>query len=198
MFDWLLPENHAIAILTKDHDTVKSLFEQFEKAQTSPAREKILAQALTELKIHAVLEEEIFYPAVRQHVGADIMNEADEEHHVAKVLIAELDQAAGKGDHRDAKFTVLAENVRHHIKEEEQEMLPKARGLDLDFEKLGQRMLARKKELLTNGIPSDAEHHMVAKAGRNGDSPAATSKRRKTMSVPRPKTAAARTRKATR
>ena len=77
-------------------------------------------------------------------------------------------------------------------------MLPKARGLDLDFEKLGQRMLARKKELLTNGIPSDAEHHMVAKAGRNGDSPAATSKRRKTMSVPRPKTATARTRKATR
>ena len=81
------------------------------------------------------------------------MNEADEEHHVAKVLIAELDTIDAKNDHRDAKFTVLAENVRHHIREEETEMLPKAKELDIDFEALGQRMLARKKELLKDGIP---------------------------------------------
>ena len=85
---------------------------------------KIIDQALTELKIHAILEEEIFYPTVRAHVGRDIMNEADEEHHVAKVLIAELDAVDAKNDHRDAKFTVLAESVRHHIREEETEMLP--------------------------------------------------------------------------
>ena len=105
--------DHAIAILKKDHDTVKALFEEFEKAETPARKTKIIDQALTELKIHAILEEEIFYPTVRAHVGRDIMNEADEEHHVAKVLIAELDTVDAKNDHRDAKFTVLAESVRH-------------------------------------------------------------------------------------
>jgi hemerythrin-like domain-containing protein len=123
----LLPKNHAIAILMKDHDAVKELFDRFEKSESSAQKEKIIAEALTELKIHAVIEEEIFYPAVRKHVGKDLMNEADEEHHVARVLIAELDRDGRSNDHRDAKFTVLAESVRHHIKEEEGEMLPKAK-----------------------------------------------------------------------
>ena len=85
----------------------------------------------------------------------------------------------GGGDHRDAKFTVLAESVRHHIKEEENEMLPKAKELDIDFEALGQKMLDRKKELKEDGIPKDAEHAMVAAAKGKGDSPAA--KARKTV-----------------
>ena len=179
MFDWMLPENHAIAILKKDHDTVKGLFEEFEKAETPARKTKIVDHALTELKIHAILEEEIFYPTVRAHVGRDIMNEADEEHHVAKVLIAELDTIDTKNDHRDAKFTVLAESVRHHIREEETEMLPKAKDLGIDFEALGQRMLARKKELMQDGIPADAEHAMVAKSHGRADSPAAAAARRK-------------------
>jgi hypothetical protein len=81
------------------------------------------------------------------------MNEADEEHHVAKVLIAELEDMDGRGDHYDAKFTVLAENVRHHIKEEESEMLPKAQGLDIDFGKLVQQMLRRREHLLAADFP---------------------------------------------
>jgi len=104
------------------------------------------------------------------------MNEADEEHHVARVLIAELDANAAP-DHRHAKFTVLAESVRHHIKEEEGEMLPKAKELDIDFEVLGQQMLDRKKELKQEGIPGDAEHAMVAKANGKSDSPAAAARR---------------------
>ncbi|PWU10947.1 MAG: hemerythrin HHE cation-binding protein, partial [Terriglobia bacterium] len=127
MFDWMLPEKHAIAILKKDHDTVKELFDEFEKADSSAEKEKIITKAVHELKIHAVIEEEIFYPAVRKHVGSKVMQEADEEHHVARVLIAELDAGGSKNDHRDAKFKVLAESVRHHIKEEENEMLPKAK-----------------------------------------------------------------------
>jgi hypothetical protein len=126
----MMPEKHAISILKKDHDTVKELFEKFEKAESSSEKERIIGRAVTELKMPAVIEEEIFYPTVRKHVGADIMNEADEEHHVAKVLIAELDLNRGGGDHREAKFTVLAESVRHHIKEEEDEMLPKAKELE--------------------------------------------------------------------
>src|SRR5512135_2652208 len=175
----MLPANHAIAILKKDHDDVKRLFDEFEKAQSPAAKDKIIKQAITALRIHAVLEEEIFYPTVRAHVGSKLMNEADEEHHVAKVLIAEIDRADRKDDHRDAKFTVLAESVRHHIGEEENEMLPKAKELDLDFEALGRRMLKRKNELMKDGIPSDAEHAMVAKAGGSDDSPAAGAKRRK-------------------
>jgi hypothetical protein len=179
MFDWMLPEKHAIAILRKDHDTVKGFFDEFEEAESPAAKEKIIDQAVTALKIHAVLEEEIFYPAVRGHVGSTLMNEADEEHHVARVLIAELDRQGRKDDHRAAKFTVLAESVRHHIKEEENEMLPKAKELEIDFEALGQRMLDRKKELQKDGIPSDAEHAMVAKANGKGHSPAAAAKQRK-------------------
>jgi hypothetical protein len=177
MFDWMLPEKHAIAILKKDHDTVKDLFDQFEKAEGA-AKEKIVAQAVTELKIHAAIEEEIFYPKVRAHVGGDIMNEADEEHHVAKVLIAELDSKAGDQGHREAKFTVLSESVRHHIKEEESEMLPKAKELDIDFLALGEQMLARKAELRREGVPADAEHTMVAQAKGKGDSSAANAKRK--------------------
>jgi hypothetical protein len=180
MFDWMLPEEHAIAILKKDHDTVKDLFDRFEKGGSAGTKEKIIGQALTALKIHAVLEEEIFYPTVRSHVGPKLMNEADEEHHVAKVLIAEMDGQHGKNDHRDAKFTVLAESVRHHIKEEENEMLPKAKELDIDFEALGRRMLGRKKEMERNGIPPDAEHAMIAKSKGRGDSPAASARRRTT------------------
>jgi hypothetical protein len=179
MLDWMLPETHAIALLKKDHDTVKKLFDDFEDARNGAAKEKIIAKALEELKIHAVIEEEVFYPAVRAHVGGQLMNEADEEHHVAKVLIAELDAGNVEDDHRYAKFTVLSESVRHHIKEEENEMLPKAKELDMDFEALGQRMLARKKDLQKNGIPTDAEHAMVAKARGKGDSPAAAAKKRR-------------------
>src|SRR5438552_13570561 len=91
MLDFLMPEKHAISILKKDHDTVKDLFEKFEKAESSTEKEKIIAKAVEELKIHAAIEEEIFYPTVRKHVGKDLMNEADEEHHMARVLIAELD-----------------------------------------------------------------------------------------------------------
>jgi hypothetical protein len=173
----LLPENHAIAILMKDHDTVKDLFDRFEKSESPAEKEKIIAQALTELKIHAVIEEEIFYPAVRKHVGKDLMNEADEEHHVARVLIAELDRDGRSNDHRDAKFTVLSENVRHHIKEEEGEMLPKAKGVEVDFEALGRQMLDRKKELKRGSIPPDAEHAMVAAVNGKDDTPAAAARR---------------------
>ena len=170
----LLPEKHAIAILMKDHDTVKELFDRFEKAESAIEKAKILTEAVAELKIHAVIEEEIFYPAVRKHVGKDLMNEADEEHHIARVLIAELDSGGRRyDDHRDAKFTVLAESVRHHIKEEEGEMLPKAKTIEMDFEALGQRLLDRKNELRKRGIPSDAEHAMVAAMNGKGDTPAA-------------------------
>lgn len=149
MFEWLTTEENgdAIAMLKHDHDTVKDLFERFEKAEHKADKHKIVKQALEELRIHATIEEEIFYPAVREQLKNGVMNEADEEHHVAKVLVAELDAASPDNDHYDAKFIVLAEAVRHHIKEEESEMLPKARDLEIDFKALGEKMAHRKQEL---------------------------------------------------
>jgi hypothetical protein len=90
-----------------------------------------------------------------------------------------LDRDGRANDHRDAKFTVLSESVRHRIKEEEGEMLPKAKSAEMDFEALGQQLLDRKRELKKKGIPSDGEHAMVAAAGGKGESPAAVSHRRK-------------------
>jgi hemerythrin-like domain-containing protein len=178
MLEWMLPEDHAISLIRKDHETVKDLFDKFEQGGTPSQKERIVVSALNELKMHAVIEEEIFYPAVRQYVGEELMNEADEEHHVAKLLIAELDAMDGSESQFDAKFKVLAENVRHHIEEEEGEMLPKAQKVKLDFEALAEKMTARKEKLLAVGVPPVGEEAMVRASRSRGDSPAQAAKRK--------------------
>src|SRR3954469_19135295 len=143
MFEFLTA-NPAVALLKEDHDRVKDLFDTFEAAKTRPAKLKIVRAAIVELKVHAAIEEELFYAAVRKPVGKAIMNEADEEHHVAKLLIAELDAMDGTESHFDARFKVLAANVRHHIEEEEGEMLPKPQKVKLALEALAGKMTASK------------------------------------------------------
>jgi hypothetical protein len=103
------------------------------------------------------------------------MDEADEEHHVCKLLIAELEALEAGSDHWDAKFTVLCENVLHHVKEEEGEMFPQVRKLDLDLEALCHDMMTRKQELKEKGVPPSVEEALIA---RNGvaDSPAETAR----------------------
>src|SRR4051812_11225367 len=177
MFEFLKP-NPAAAILKEDHAKVKDLFDRFEKAKGRGARTKVVRQALAELKVHAAIEEEIFYPAVRSRVGKEVMNEADEEHHVAKLLIAELDVMDGSESHFDAKFKVLAENVRHHIEEEEGEMLPKAQKVKLDFLALAEKMAARQEKLLAVGVPPVGEDAMVKASRGKGDSPARAARRK--------------------
>lgn len=177
MFDFLTT-NPAVSMLKEDHDRVKALFDQFEAAKSRPAKVKVVREALTELKVHAAIEEELFYPAVRTPVGKEVMNEADEEHHVAKLLIAELDAMDGSESHFDAKFHVLAENVRHHIGEEEGEMLPKAQKVKLDFAALAEMMTARKERLLAGGVPPVGEEVMVEASRGKGDSPAQAAKRK--------------------
>jgi hypothetical protein len=177
MFNFL-KANPAVDLLKADHTKVKGLFDQFADAKTRAAKVKIVRQALAELKVHAAIEEELFYPAVRKPIGKEIMNEADEEHHVAKLLIAELDTMDGSESHFDAKFHVLAENVRHHIEEEENEMLPKAKGMKVDFEALAERMLQRKEKLLAEGVPPVGEDAMVKASHGKGDSSAQAAKRK--------------------
>ena len=163
----------AITLLKADHRTVKDLFDQFEKAETKREKAKLAAEAMTELKIHTQIEEEIFYPAVRKALKkslgkeetTSLMDEADEEHHVAKLLIAELGAMKSSEDHWEAKFTVLSENVLHHVKEEEGEMFPEARKLDLDYKALGAEMMARKTELKASGVATFAEQTLIAEGG---------------------------------
>src|SRR4051794_12438485 len=176
MFEFLKP-NPAVALLKEDHERVKKLFDQFEETKGRAAKRKIAQQALSELKIHAALEEELFYPSVRKPVGKEIMNEADEEHHVAKLLIAELDMMDGSESHFDAKFMVLAENVRHHIREEENEMLPKGAGEKVDFAALADKMTRRKERLRADGVPPVSEDALVRRSRGHGDSPARAAKR---------------------
>jgi len=175
---------NAIAMLKSDHQKVKELFDKFEETKNSAAQAKIVTNAIQELKVHATVEEELFYPAVRQQIDDEegIMPEADEEHHVAKVLIAELENMKGDEEHWEAKFKVLAESVRHHIKEEEGEIFPKAKQTDIDLVALGAQMTELKKRLMREGVPPDAESKMVSKSGLRGDSPAL--KAQQTVQVP--------------
>lgn len=140
----------AIALLKEDHKKVKDLFDQFEKAKSDEKKHELIEEALKELEIHTVIEEEMFYPEAREALGEeakDILDEAEEEHRVAKTLVEDLKANHQSDEHFEAKFIVLAENVRHHIKEEESEMFPEIRDSELDLEEIGQRLAARKEEL---------------------------------------------------
>jgi len=178
MFDWLLPEEHAITLLKKDHETLKSLFEAFEKAETPAARNKAVEQALVELKIHAVLEEEIFYPTVRKHVGGKIMNEADEEHHVAKVLVAELDNATRIRSQGCEICRFGGECAPPHQGRRGSDA-SESKGAEHRFSGSREADDESKTTTCKSGIPRDAEHDMIKKAGARADSPAAVAKRKK-------------------
>ena len=137
----------AVSMLREDHRKVKQLFEQFELATDAASKKEIAQTALKELKVHAALEEELFYPAVRREIDEEEkIDEALEEHHVAKLLIAELSRMKPTDEHFDAKFKVLAESVKHHIEEEEGEVIPKVEG-QIDTDGLGEKMAERKQTL---------------------------------------------------
>jgi hypothetical protein len=142
-----------VELLKEDHEKVKQLFKQFEDGKSESSRMNAARKAIQELEIHAEIEEKIFYPAFHKESKADdadsVFREATEEHHVQHLLIGELKKMQDDDPEFEAKFTVLAENVQHHIKEEESEMLKEAEDLDDDLlAKLGSDMMARKKELM--------------------------------------------------
>ena len=141
----------ATRMLTEDHRRVEELFEKFEKASGDGRKEQLARQICTELKIHAMLEEEIFYPALRGKISDDDLDEAMVEHDGAKVLINEIEAGGPDDDFYDAKVKVLQEQIEHHVKEEERQqgnIFQQARATDVDLEALGERMAARKEELM--------------------------------------------------
>jgi hypothetical protein len=150
----------AITLLTRDHREVETLFEQFENASGDGKKEEIARTICTELKVHAMIEEEIFYPALRGKIDDGDIDEAYVEHDGAKVLINDIEAGSPGDQFYDAKVKVLKEEIEHHIKEEEAEsdnIFSQARKTDVDFDALGARMAARKAELMQaakrDGLP---------------------------------------------
>jgi iron-sulfur cluster repair protein YtfE (RIC family) len=152
----------AIAILSADHDKVKKLFKEFERfheEESDDEATKVAVQICNELTIHATVEEEIFYPALRAGIDdEDLMDEAEVEHASAKDLIAQIESTTIADDKYVAKVTVLGEYINHHVKEEQNEMFPKAKKAKLDMDALGEEILARKKALRAGmGLEEESE-----------------------------------------
>ena len=139
----------AIALLRADHKKVSELFAEYEKARSTDKKGTIVAQICTELGVHAQIEEEIFYPAVKQALkDKELVPEAAVEHASLKSLIAQVEGVAPDGEMFDAKIKVMSEYVKHHVKEEQEEMFPKAQKTKLDMDELGAQLAQRKEELL--------------------------------------------------
>lgn len=147
----------AIALLKADHREVAAWFDQFEKA-TAASRKNDLAERICKaLTVHATIEEEIFYPAFLEATGdKDLHHEAEIEHEGAKRLIADIEASDADDDHFDARVTVLAEMIKHHVKEEEQPggMFAKARKSDMDLQELGAALKERKSALQDGRQPA--------------------------------------------
>lgn len=150
----------AIALLKADHRKVEDLFEQFEKATSSSRKQKLAHEICTELKIHTLIEEEIFYPAFRGKIESDTLDEAYVEHDGAKVLVNDIEAGSPEDDFYDAKVKVLSEEIKHHVHEEEmpsEGMFAQCRKTDVDLVALRDQMLARKEELMAQaksaGLP---------------------------------------------
>ena len=153
-------DTDATHILAADHRAVEALFEEYEKASGTDRKAKIAEQICNELKIHAQIEEELFYPALKGKIDDDLLKEAYVEHDGAKVLINDILASGPDDEFFEAKVTVLSEEIKHHVTEEEKQhdnMFQQARAADVDLDMLGEQMLARKAELKqlaeTSGLP---------------------------------------------
>ena len=142
----------ALDLLRADHEKLKSLFREFEDLKGNDDEDQRKAELVDEicyeLTLHAMIEEEIFYPTVRSAIDdEDLMDEADVEHAGARELISQLEVMYPGDDHFDATVTVLGEEVAHHIDKEESDMFDAARKAGIDLEELAERLTARKEEL---------------------------------------------------
>ncbi|MDP9891643.1 hemerythrin superfamily protein [Variovorax boronicumulans] len=149
-------EPDACSLLDTDHKNVKKMFTAYEELANSKAasaadkKRELANQICAELTVHTQIEEEIFYPAVREAIKeTDLLDEAEVEHASAKDLIAQIQEATEIDDMFDAKVKVLGEYIDHHVKEERNEMFPKARAArGLDLVAMREQLMARKEELM--------------------------------------------------
>ncbi len=150
---------NALTLLKQDHQNVEALFERFEQAGEREWVEKrrIVDKVTEHLSRHAAIEEQVFYPAVRSQLpeAAAAVLEGLEEHHLVKLTLAEIEKLPPQAERFTAKMTVLMENVRHHVKEEEEELFPKVREAFSvqELEELGEAMQNAKETAPTRGHP---------------------------------------------
>ena len=141
----------ATALLKADHQKVSELFEQYEKARSNSKKKDLVTQICNELTVHAQIEEEIFYPAVKKaSKDTELVPEALVEHATLKDLIDQVKDVEPDGEIFEARITVLSEYVKHHVKEEESEIFAKAKASKLDMIKLGEELASRKDELMAS------------------------------------------------
>lgn len=150
----------AIQVLMDDHRAVEKLFDAFEKARTDDleAKATLVRRACEELTVHAMIEEELLYPAAQEALDESDRPDVEEayvEHFLVKVLIDKFTKLRAGEAGFDATFKVMSEMVRHHIEEEESDLFPKLRKSGADLEALG-RKLAQRKEDLESKLPQDA------------------------------------------
>jgi hemerythrin superfamily protein len=142
-------DQDATALLRADHEHVSELFEEYEDSRSSAKKKRIVEELCNELTVHAQIEEEIFYPAVKRALkDKELIPEARVEHDTLKGLIAQVEGEEPDGEMFDAKIKVMREYVKHHVKEEQDEIFPKAKSTDLDMMELGAKLSERKEELL--------------------------------------------------
>ena len=151
----------AVELLKTDHRKAEKWFGKYEKSEELEQRRQLALEICTELTIHTMIEEEIFYPACMGQVGEETMDDAYVEHDGAKVLISEIGAGSPSDKFYDAKVRVLSEMIKHHVKEEEKlrtGMFAQAKRADVDLESLGRRMTERKQELQAqieaHGLPT--------------------------------------------
>lgn len=166
----------AIMMLKEDHRMVEDLFDQYEKARSNDRKQSLATRICTELIIHTMIEEEIFYPALRGKIEDDMLDEAHVEHDGAKILIAELLQSDPDASFYDAKVTVLSEEIKHHVREEERPssgMFSQARNADVDLAALGAQLLQRKEALKAEykerGLPTPVTRSMSGASVQVGE-----------------------------
>ncbi|RTZ48135.1 hemerythrin domain-containing protein [Candidimonas sp. SYP-B2681] len=148
-------QKEVLSLLLDDHRKVKKLFKDFESQADSAKKDAIVKEACTELTVHAQIEEQLFYPFLRdQNTDAfgDLLDEALVEHASAKDLIAQLLDMNPEDDLYDAKFTVLGEYVNHHVTEEEDELFPKVISKKVDLRELLPAMKQMKEEMLAQEL----------------------------------------------
>jgi hypothetical protein len=148
-----MPTQDAIALLKADHRKVEELFAQFEQTNDETKKVALVREICTELTVHSMIEEMIFYPACLGQVPDDLLEEAHVEHDGAKVLIAELSQGSISDTFYDAKVKVLSEMIKHHVKEEEmpkEGLFAQASKAGVDLAALGTKLAMLKDELLSD------------------------------------------------
>jgi hypothetical protein len=146
----------AISLLKQDHRQVEQWFDEYEQLENDAEKLNLFTQIATALKVHTQIEEDILYPEERGDVEEDMLDEAYVEHDGAKKLIAEIEAMKPGDEYYDAKVKVLGEYIKHHVKEEEQPggIFAQAKKGDEDLEEMGQRLKARKEELMAEMAPA--------------------------------------------